>query len=381
MSSEQIFRNARIVLEDAVIHGTLVTKDGLIQHIDEGNGTIGEDCDGQYIVPGLVELHTDNVEAHLHPRPKVRWDTMAALQAHDMQVCGSGITTVFDGLRVGHEELRVKSKDAMEELLEIADAVSKAQADNLLKSEHFIHLRCEVSLPDTVGAFDRIADNKQVRLASLMDHAPGQRQFASLDAYKTYYQGKYGISDTEFDDYAKRRIAQSERYSRSNRETIAIQATEKGIALASHDDATIDHVSEGIDLGVVVAEFPTTLEAARHAHKNGLHVLMGAPNVVRGKSHSGNISAADLLDANCLDILSSDYVPFSLMQAVFALACQDEKKLPQAVRYVSTNPARAAGLDDRGCLKEGLRADIVRVRKQDAVPVISGVWREGIRVA
>lgn len=381
MPQEQCFHNARIVLNNEIITGSMKIVNGKIEAIDQGNATIGEDCNGDYLIPGLVELHTDNVEVHLHPRPKVRWNTMTALQAHDMQICGSGITTVFDGLRVGHEELRGYIDSSTNDLLELADSLSYAQQNGLLKAEHFIHLRCEVSLPNTVKIFDQIANNAQVKLVSLMDHAPGQRQFASIEAYKIYYQGKYKMPDAEFMDYAQRRIEQSAQYAHGNRQTIARQALHKGIALASHDDATIDHVSEGINLGVVVSEFPTTLDAAVHAHENGLHVLMGAPNIVRGKSHSGNISASSLLQQGCLDILSSDYVPFSLLQAVFCIADHDDKQLPDAVRLVALNPAQAAGFNDRGELTIGKRADIVRIKTHNHIPYVKGVWREGNRIA
>ncbi|UXN02944.1 alpha-D-ribose 1-methylphosphonate 5-triphosphate diphosphatase [Bartonella sp. HY406] len=381
MPYEQVFKNAKIVLENEVIFGSLQIKDGKIANIDQGKITTGTDVGGDYLVPGLIELHTDNIEGHLHPRPKVRWNTLSALHAHDMQICGAGITTVFDSLRVGNEELRGVATSSIAELKDLADTIAYADKENLLKAEHFIHLRCEVSLPDTVDIFDQVADNSQIRLASLMDHAPGQRQFATIEAYKIYYQGKYGISDSVFEEYAARRVKQSAQYSRDNRLTIAQKAKEKSIILASHDDATTDHVSEGLALGVAVSEFPTTLDAAIHAHKNGLHVLMGAPNIVRGKSHSGNISASYLLEHGCLDILSSDYVPFSLLHSVFAIAGDNDNDLATAMRYVSANPATAAGLYDRGILQQGRRADLLRVRKHQHMPIINGVWREGQRVA
>ncbi len=152
--------------------------------------------------------------------------------------------------------------------------------------------------------------------------------------------------------------------------------------MASHDDATADHVREGIDLGITLAEFPTTVEAACDSHAAGLRVLMGAPNIVRGGSHSGNVSAADLLHRGVLDILSSDYVPFSLLQSALTLADDGTLDLPSAIRLVSANPAAAARLDDRGEIAMGLRADLVRVRTEAGhPPLVAGVWREGRRVA
>jgi alpha-D-ribose 1-methylphosphonate 5-triphosphate diphosphatase len=226
-----------------------------------------------------------------------------------------------------------------------------------------------------------LRDHPQVKLASLMDHAPGQRQFASLDAYRAYYQGKLKLSDAELAAFHERRNDESLTFSTPHRNAIAQYCRESGIALASHDDATAEHVSEAVLHGVSVAEFPTTAEAARASHEAGLAVLMGAPNLVRGGSHSGNISARSLVDDDTLDILSSDYIPFSLMQAVFALASGDDAVgLPQAVRFVSRAPARAVGLEDRGDIALGQRADLVRVALLGGQPVVRAVWSQGERV-
>ncbi|WP_279479793.1 alpha-D-ribose 1-methylphosphonate 5-triphosphate diphosphatase [Aureimonas sp. SK2] len=379
LPTEEVFTNARIVLDDEVLHGSVLVRDGRIADVSEGTARNGLDCAGDHILPGLVELHTDHLEGHYLPRPKVRWNIHAALQAHDAQVAGSGITTVFDALRVGmDEDAALGSKD----MADMADAITEATADDRLRAEHFIHLRCEVSAPDVIPAFERLAGNGRVRLASLMDHAPGQRQFVDLQTYRTYYQGKMRMTDAEFDRFCARRIAESEANSPRSRRTIADRCREAGITLASHDDATADHVEESRDLGIALAEFPTTLEAARLSREAGLSVLMGAPNVVRGGSHSGNVSAKDLVEIGVLDVLSSDYVPFSLIQATFLLA--GSIGLPEAAAMVTRTPARVANLDDRGAIRPGLRADLIRVRAEVGAavpPVVRSVWREGRRVA
>ena len=163
---------------------------------------------------------------------------------------------------------------------------------------------------------------------------------------------------------------------------LASACAERGITVASHDDATLDHVAEAVRFGVRLAEFPTSIEAAQASHKAGMSVLMGAPNVVRGGSHSGNIAASDLARAGVLDVLSSDYVPFSLIQAPFVLADEiDELDLATAIRLVTSTPAKTVGLDDRGSLAAGKRADLVRVRRDSGIPVVREVWRQGQRVA
>ncbi len=377
--SQQVFRNAQIVLPDEVVHGSLTIRDGRIADIAPGASDIGEDLGGDLLIPGLVELHTDHIEGHYLPRPKVRWNMMAALQAHDAQIAASGITTVFDALRVGMDEDALLGSDDM---LVLADTIVEAATLGRLRADHYIHLRCEVSAPDVLATFESIAKRPRIRLASLMDHAPGQRQFVDLDTYRSYYQRKMNLTDDAFAAFCRRRVAESDAHSGPNRRFIADFCRTAGIAVASHDDATLAHVSEGVALGIALAEFPTTVDAAKASNDAGLRVLMGAPNIVRGGSHSGNVSAADLLARGLLDILSSDYVPFSLLQAACMLHETGTLTLPAAIRLVSTSPAAAAGLDDRGAIAIGLRADLVRVGTTAGhPPLVSGVWREGRRVA
>jgi alpha-D-ribose 1-methylphosphonate 5-triphosphate diphosphatase len=379
MPQETVLGNARIVLEDEIVRGSILLRDGLITAVDPGSAARGEDMEGDYLIPGLVELHTDHLESHYSPRPGVVWDSIAALQAHDAQVAGSGITTVFDCLRLGSDEDGGFKRG---EMRAIADAIETAVSEDRLRAAHLIHLRCEVSSADVLEHFEDFYDDPQVKLVSLMDHAPGQRQFQTLDAYTLYYKKKRGLTDAEFERFVARRVAESGRFAAPHRRAIVDACTERGIAVASHDDATIEHVEESKAFGVRLAEFPTSMEAARASHEAGMAVLMGAPNVVRGKSHSGNISAKSLAEAGVLDVLSSDYVPFSLIHAPFVLAESDDgMALPAAIRLVTATPARAVGLGDRGRIAPGLRADLVRVRHRSGVPVVRSVWREGRRVA
>ncbi|WP_137391057.1 alpha-D-ribose 1-methylphosphonate 5-triphosphate diphosphatase [Rhodoligotrophos defluvii] len=378
MPQDLALTNARIVLEDEIVRGSLLIRDGSIAEIDSGPAGIGEDMDGDYLIPGLVELHTDHLESHYSPRPGVVWDSIAALQAHDAQVAASGITTVFDCLRLGSDGDAGFEKG---EMRAIADAIETAGAEDRLRATHLIHLRCEVSAKDVLDHFEDFRSDPQVKLASLMDHAPGQRQFQTLEQYTLYYRKKRGLSDADFDRFVARRIEESRRYAAPHRRVIVEACQERGIALASHDDATVEHVMESRAFGVRLAEFPTSMEAAKASHEAGMAVLVGAPNVVRGKSHSGNISAKALANAGVLDVLSSDYVPFSLIHAPFILADEGSMSLPESIGLVSATPARVVGLEDRGRIARGLRADLVRVRRHKGVPVVRAVWREGRRVA
>lgn len=379
MTNETVFTNARIVLPDEIVEGTLVLRDGSIAEIETGRSRFGEDIEGDFLLPGLIELHTDHLECHYAPRPGVRWHVTAAVQAHDAQIATSGITTVFDCLRMGSDGDEGFQPGEMRKL---ADAIEDAQQSGRLRAEHLLHLRCEVSSPDVLEHFRQFEGDPRVRLASLMDHAPGQRQFQTMEQYTLYHKTKRGLSNQAFASFVGERQSQSARYSTVHRREIAAACNRDGVTLASHDDATLDHVAEAIDQGVRVAEFPTSIEAARASHGAGLKVLMGAPNVVRGGSHSGNIAARELADAGLLDVLSSDYIPFSLLHAVFALSDGEHgMRLPDAVALVTSKPADAVRLGDRGRIAPGLRADLVRVRRPEDVPHVQSVWRGGRRVA
>ena len=378
--SETVFRNGRVVLPDRIHDGDVVVRDGVIAEVeDTGTGTIGVDLEGDWLLPGLVELHTDHLESHYAPRPMVLWNPAAALHAHDAQIAASAITTVLDALRLGMDD---DSRLTAADMKTMSDAIRESQTRDRLRADHFIHLRCEVCAPDVLEAFAVFADEPRVRLVSLMDHTPGQRQFTSMAAYRAYYQGKTGMSDAEFDILIAKRQTRAGDLSGDHRRALAEMCRQRGIVLASHDDATEDHVAEAVAHGVTLAEFPTTAEAATASRRAGLQVLMGAPNIVRGGSHSGNVAARELAEAGMLDVLSSDYFPFSLLHATFLMAGQIVgMTLPAAVGLVSLNPAEAVGLHDRGAITPGRRADLVQVRLDGDLPIVRAVWRQGRRVA
>ena len=378
--SDMIFTNARVVTADEVVDGTVHVQRGEITEISDGRSNVPSaiDIDGDYLLPGFVELHTDNLEKHFAPRPGVSWPQVPAVLAHDAQLAAAGITTVLDALSVGDLN---ENSGRLQNLTNMATAIADARDRDLLRADHFLHLRCEVSHGGMIELFEDYQDDVCVRLVSLMDHTPGQRQFTRLDKYAEYYQGTYGMSDDQLARFMDEKRVNQERYSAPNRAAIVERCRERGIPMASHDDATPAHVDEALDNGVTVAEFPTTVEAATKAHDAGLKVLMGAPNIVLGGSHSGNVSAMDLGQAGVLDIVSSDYVPSSIIQGVFRLWREGAKKtLPDAVATVSKTPADIADLTDRGEIAAGKKADLIRVAIDGDTPVVVSVWREGIRV-
>ncbi|KJE36886.1 phosphonate metabolism protein PhnM [Thalassospira sp. HJ] len=379
--TEQIFTNAKLVLANEVIDGAVQFKDGKISDISDRASNLpgAEDMGGDYLMPGLVELHTDNLDKHLTPRPKTRWPATAAVVAHDNQVASAGITTVFDAVSIGDVN---EGSERIVRLIESVKALEHALENALLRADHKLHLRCETSFPGMVEALGQLIDLPLVSMLSVMDHTPGQRQFVSLDAYYTYYQGKYGLSDEEMRKFIATRRRDAELYSEKHRRHVVEQAHAKGLALASHDDATQAHVAEAVADKMTVAEFPTTLEAAKASHEGGLGVMMGGPNLVRGGSHSGNVAAGELAKQGYLDIISSDYVPHSLLHGAMKLFDEfDGYDLPRAIRTVSLNPATQVGLHDRGEIAVGKRGDLIRVHHSPHHPIVRGVWREGVRVS
>lgn len=377
--SETIFSNASLVLDDEVVRGSLRLADGRIAAIDPGLSSApgAIDLGGDYLIPGLIELHTDNLERHIQPRPKVDWPHAAAILAHDGELASVGITTVFDAMRLG--SIPDGKANSPKYARGVASELWALRDSGALRINHYLHLRAEVCSQTLAEELTEFGVEDRVGIVSLMDHTPGQRQFRDISKLRAYVQGKRGLSDTEFDEHVARLLALREAHGERHEAEAVAAARRFGAVLASHDDTTEDHVTVSAGHGIRLAEFPTTQEAAAACHANGIAVMMGAPNLIRGGSHSGNVAAAELAEAGLLDIVSSDYVPSALMLAAFRLADLWDD-LPRAVATVTANPARAVGLEDRGRIAEGLHGDLVRVARVEGTPVIRGVWCHGRQV-
>ncbi|MES2145571.1 MAG: alpha-D-ribose 1-methylphosphonate 5-triphosphate diphosphatase [Pseudomonadota bacterium] len=378
--TETILANARLVLPDEAITGSLRMSDNRIVDVAQGNavpaGAI--DCDGDLVMPGLIELHTDNLERHMEPRPGVHWPHQAAIIAHDAELASVGITTVFDALRVG-SVLGDDKASYREYARSFADEILELSAANALRISHFLHLRAEVCSETLVEELAKFGPEDRIGIVSLMDHTPGERQFRDLSKLWDYMAGKRGMTGAEFDNHVATMRALRHRIGDLHEAAAVAEARRFGATLASHDDTTAEQVSISASHGAHFAEFPTTAEAAQACQNHGIKVMMGAPNLIRGGSHSGNIAAKELAQNGLLHILSSDYVPSSLLSGALALG-DVWGNLARGIATVTAAPADATGLADRGHLALGARADVIRVKTIGTTGAVRGVWVRGQRV-
>lgn len=376
---ESVLTNARLVLDDRVVLGTLVHADGVIREIAEGRSAApgAVDCEGDLLAPGLIEVHTDNLEKHFCPRPGVVWpNPLAAALVHDAQMAASGVTTSYDAVCAGGYE---GDNDYRRTIFHaMIEAVEQGTAEGVFRIDHKLHLRCELTDPTMLAELDQRLDSPLLALASLMDHTPGQRQWRNVDDLKRFMSSN-GLSEAASNELLQRRMAVGQANTAENRPKVVARLRSRGVPLASHDDTTVAHVEEALAAGCSISEFPTTVEAAVAAKAAGLSTVAGAPNVVRGGSHSGGVAAKALAEDGLLDALSSDYVPSSLLQAVERLA-RDGVSLHEAFGFVTSRPAAMLGLADRGRLAPGLRADVIRLRFIGATPVLDTVTVAGRRV-
>jgi alpha-D-ribose 1-methylphosphonate 5-triphosphate diphosphatase len=376
-STETVLTNARLVLPDEEIEGTLSFDASGIRAIDHGRSSLpgAVDCEGDLVIAGLVEMHTDNLEKHLLPRPKVRWpNPLAAAIANDAQMTASGITTVFDAVCVGTYENSIGERKGI--FADEIGAVETGVEQGLFRIGHFLHLRCELTDPDLPALVEAQIGKPILRVVSLMDHTPGHRQWRNLDDLRSYMTGT-GRSEAEIEHSISVRTDRGLRSVFNNWPVIVGMFRGSGIVLASHDDTTEGHVEEAAASGCTISEFPTTREAAVKAREMGLKTIGGAPNIVRGGSHTGGVAMRDLVEEGVLDGLSSDYVPASLLQAVRLLSQGGALPLHEAVALVTMNVADMVGLEDRGRLSPGKRADLVRLRFVGDTPLVRRVWCGG----
>jgi alpha-D-ribose 1-methylphosphonate 5-triphosphate diphosphatase len=378
--AEQVWKTARVVTRDGVFVGGVRAREGRIIEVFEGAcAAAGEDCGGDILAPGLVDLHTDNLEKHYYPRAHIDWPAASAAIAHDGHCLGQGVTTVLNALTIDAlTPNQTRHRDAVQRLVEGFEAARRGAA---LKADHHVHWRCELSADDFEPTVRVLAPLAPAALFSLMDHTPGQRQYRDLEAVDAGWQAE-GLSRRARQDRLAEALDRQARNAAPNRRLVATLAREAGAPLAAHDEETAEQVTDAAAAGATIAEFPVAEEAARAARAHGMTVLMGGPNLIRGGSYSGNVAAADLVARGLVDGFASDYVPRSLIECAFLLAAPPFGwGLAQAFHAVAGAPAEAARLLDRGAIAPGLRADLIRVGVGAGLPLVRGVWVAGRRAA
>ncbi len=354
--------NMRLVLADRIIeNGSLRVEDGLIAEVAESNGAPS----GLTVFPGFIDMHGDMIELELEPRPKVDFPMEVAVGHLDARLAASGVTTAYAGVSFSRT-----AKDGERRSFEHTSAIIRALKDSIqgLRVDHRIHARFDMTYTDAIASLDELLQSQAVDLVSVMDHTPGQGQYRNVEKLVAN-RVSGGLSENEARAYVENRMNDAIATDQLliNLEKISDVCNAHGIAMASHDDDTIAKTNLMADIGAVISEFPVTLEAAETAASRGLMIAMGAPNAMRGQSYSGNLSAREAHAAGLLHILAADYHPGAILPAIRALAAVRSGDLLGAVRLVSVNPAQALGLNDRGRIEPGMRADLAIADNKDRI--------------
>ncbi|OQX16574.1 MAG: hypothetical protein BWK76_11430 [Desulfobulbaceae bacterium A2] len=381
MPENCIIDSVTIVTPAAVLpESSLRVRDGRIDEIRPGGSfqANGRTIDGRglHLFPGFIDLHCDAIEKKIEPRPNTFFPLDVAVHELDKQLAACGVTCSYHSLSFAEMEIGLRSNNMAAQIVREINEMSPG-----LRVRTRVHARFEITDLGAVPVLRQLVEQGQVRLFSLMDHTPGQGQFREVMSFKNYYGPVYGKSDSEMDRMIERKQEAKGNGAREGIETMVDCCRTHDIALASHDDDCPDKIRWLHGLGIQLTEFPVNLTAARSAREHGLHVILGAPNVMRGASQGGNLSAREALAAGCGDILCSDYAPLTLLHAVLTLERLGLMPLPEAVNLVSRNPAQAVGIDDEtGSLREGLAADLLLLDLQHGFPRIVKTMVDGREV-
>lgn len=378
-----LLTNGKIVTEDGILQGyDLLIENDVIRKIAEKGSlrTIGIekiDVKGSYIAPGFVDIHSDYIENMASPRPTSVMDFNISLREAEKVLLNDGITTTFHSLSFyGLDLFENKPVRKRENVIKLMDVINKTHNEKHL-IRHRFHARVEIDSIDEVENIKNYIKEGNVHLLSFMDHTPGQGQYRDIDTYRKILKGYKNVSDSEIDEMVE---------ARRNKATITVDvmkeiadlAKERNIAIASHDDDSVEKIDFVKELGASISEFPITADVARAAQKEGMLTIAGAPNVLLGKSHAGNLSAAEAIQEKCIDILCSDYYPAAMLHAIFKLNENYGIDLCEAFKYVTINPAKAVKMENViGSIKEGKKADILIIEKLDEIPVITSVFVDG----
>lgn len=374
----QYLTGANLVLADRVVpRGALVVHRGTIVAIEPAGGpadAVEVRLDGRILMPGLIDLHSDALEGYIAPRASAMLPIPFAIAQNDRHLAAAGVTTCYHALGFAGAELGPRGNETAASIARLIDV---SRAHSLIDSR--IHCRYEVTEPDALPLVEVLIAEGLCDLVSVMDHSPGQGQYTAPDSYRVHLEQDRGLSQAEISALLERKEINA-RSSREREEHLARTAAQHRVPLASHDDDRVERVSRLRELGATITEFPITYDAARAAREVGMSVMVGAPNILRGGSHNGNLRAADLIQRELADCIASDYVPAAMLTSVFKLIDEEGLKLPAAVALVTSGPASAVGLNDRGAIEVGKRADLIAVAHIAEQPLVTHVWSSGRRI-
>lgn len=375
--------NANIILPDGLLKGHIVIEGDRIARISAGNyprvnvytEAVLVDAEQAYVMPGMIDIHSDAIEKEIQPRPNTLFPVPMAFYELEKKLAGSGITTMYHSLSLS-DEWGVRDKEMVVGMIDAINHLKRLRA----MIHHKIHLRYEITFLEGLETLEKLIRNESIDFMSYMDHTPGQGQFKDSEALKSFTMQAYGTKEKDVEDLIDRTKECQEKIDWDGLKALAKLAKSHGIGLASHDDDSRDKIETLLECRGMVSEFPINLETALYAKQKGLHVCVGAPNLVRGKSHSNNMRAIDAVKNGAADIICSDYLPSAMLPAVFKLTLEGVG-LSDAVNMVTLNPAKALGIDrETGSLDAGKRADMMIVELCRDYPIVRKVFSGGVAV-
>ncbi|MHB8072767.1 alpha-D-ribose 1-methylphosphonate 5-triphosphate diphosphatase [Desulfosporosinus fructosivorans] len=365
--------NAQIILSEKVIMGHILIEGNRISEVTESNfpkvkcysDVTMIDAEGCYVMPGMIDLHSDAIEKEIQPRPNTLFPIEMSFYELEKKLAVSGITTMYHSLTLS-DEWGVRNIDMVIEVIRSINRLKRARS----MINHKIHLRYELTFLAGISALEGLIRDKSIDFMSYMDHTPGQGQFKDAEALKTFTIQQHGKKEQEVEDFMDRTFMNQARIDWFKLIDLAKIAKTMGIRLASHDDDNREKIETLIACEGVLSEFPINMETAIYAKSRDIHVCVGAPNIIRGKSHSNNMRAIEAITNNAADIVCSDYLPSAMLPAVFHLI-KEGIKLTEAVKMVTLNPAKALGLDcEVGSIEVGKCADLIIVEMHQDYPLI-----------
>jgi alpha-D-ribose 1-methylphosphonate 5-triphosphate diphosphatase len=367
--------NATLILPEEIIRkGALLLEDDIIASVCPDSGHHASeivDLEGDYLMPGLIDLHGDAIEHELNPRPKAHLPMDHAIAQGDRKCALAGITTMFHAIGFHGDDSLHRNSDAM---MELSRRIRKFTPHALIDSK--IHCRFEMPVPSGMTCIQTLVAEGVCELVSLNDHTPGQGQYRDTTGIRMYLKEHRGMTDEQIEKHINERIALSEN-AEAYGQQMAEYALSKGLPLASHDDEDAKKINRRFAQGATISEFPLSVEAGETARYHGMHAIVGSPNVMRGGSTGTGARAIDMVAAGLADCLCSDYAPSTLLPAIFRIARELDWPLHRPARLTSLGPATAARLADRGAIREGLRADLIAVHERGGVPVTRHLWSAG----